>query len=96
MTYTSPDELTAMCRAVPTWSAKTVAQNPDGSVMPPLFASQSGPAVVESVGGSDPFDVALSVLAPHAPATKKNANSPRRADKIWDIDSRMGISRRNS
>src|SRR5207249_5170176 len=46
LTYTTPFGATTRCRAWPMLSANTVAQNPAGSVMPPLSAAQVGFVVV--------------------------------------------------
>src|SRR5437773_4108545 len=43
-TNTSPFGATTRCRAAPTFSATTAAQNPCGSLMPPLSGSHAGAA----------------------------------------------------
>src|SRR5881398_2809434 len=53
-TKMSPLGATARWRARPTWSATTTAQNPAGSVMPPLSGSQAGePSDGRTVGLTD-------------------------------------------
>src|SRR5579863_8828464 len=62
-TYKSPLGATAMCRAWPRPSATRNAQNPAGSVIPPLFGSQAGASAARATGAN-------------APATKLSRNSP--------------------
>src|SRR5262249_1912043 len=45
-TYRSPLGATVMCRAGPRFSATTSAQNPAGSLMPPLSGSHAGDCVL--------------------------------------------------
>src|SRR6187399_987636 len=70
-TYRSPLAATAMCRAAPRLSATTSAQNPAGSVMPPLPGSQAGnPWACTVYTSAD----AISVTAAAAPS----AHAPKR------------------
>src|SRR5438128_223946 len=67
LTYTTPFGATTRWLAWPTLSANTVAQNPAGSVMPPLSSAQTGFVVVRCsprAASNDPVVNSKPMMSP--------------------------------
>src|SRR5262245_20629093 len=82
-TNTSPDGVTVMCRAMPTSSANTDAQNPSGSAIEPLSASHMAlpPSPPSPLSPESP----VSPESPLSPTPSSSSSSPQAAvaaDKI--------------